>query len=285
MLPTQQSLDAAVTDAKTNADGSLTPDYTSTDANAYPMPSITYAVVPTRGATPTQAAQDQAMLSQLLNLTAGPDTSDLPAGFVPLPSALYQEAQADIVQDFASEDAPVPTSSGSSTGSSTGTSTGSSSGSSPGGTSNGGPAGGGSSGSSSAPISSGGSAAASANSAHRINVLAPGATPGAQTKGDNVVEGTGTSGAHGSSHKAGNAESLNALSLASSNSGTLVPLALLLGFLALLLGSVMFLSRDVRRHVFEVGSAASGWVRRTSSAAKSRIRTWLNPARPGSSSQ
>ena len=60
------------------------------------MPSITYAVVPTRGVTATQAAQDQAMLTQVLDLTGGADTSDLPAGFVPLPSSLYQEAQADI---------------------------------------------------------------------------------------------------------------------------------------------------------------------------------------------
>jgi hypothetical protein len=274
VLPTEQSLDAAVADAKTNADGSLTPDYTSTDPNAYPMPSLTYAVVPTRGVTPTQAAQDQAMLTQLLNLTAGADTSDLPAGFVPLPSSLYQEAQADIAQDFASEDAPVPTSSSSS------------SGSSPGGTSSGGTSGGSSSGSSAAPTSSGGvPSAAAGSSTHRINVVAPPTTPGAQTKGNNVVEGEGTSGAPGSSNKPGNAGSLDALSLASSNSGTLVLLALLLGFLALILGSVMFLSRDVRRHVFEVGSTVYGFIRRTSSAAKSRIRTWLNPARPGSNSQ
>jgi hypothetical protein len=275
VLPTQQSLDAAVEDATTNADGSLTPDYASTDPNAYPMPSITYAVVPTRGVTTTQAAQDQAMLTQVLNLTGGADSSDLPAGFVPLPSSLYQQAQADIVQDFASEGAPATTSSGSSSGSSAG------------GSSSGGTSGGSSSGSSSAPASSGGSAAASGSSTHRINVLAPPTTPGAQTKGNNVVEGAGAgaSGAQGSSHKPGNAESLNSLSLASSSSGTLVPLVLLLGFLALILGSILFLSRDVRRHVFEVGSTVFDWVRRTSRAAVGRVRSWLNPARPGSSPQ
>ncbi len=47
VAPTAASLAAAVADGTKNADGTVTPNYTTQDANAYPMPMLSYAVVPT----------------------------------------------------------------------------------------------------------------------------------------------------------------------------------------------------------------------------------------------
>jgi len=257
VLPTQQSLDAAVADATVNPDGSLTPNYQSTDPNAYPMPSITYAVVPTRGVTASQVAADQAMLTQLLSLTGGADTGNLPAGFVPLPSSLYQKALADVQSDFANENAPVPT---------TTTTTTSSASSSSSGTAHQG----------SAPAAG---ATTPASAAHTSTATAPHASTA--SAGASTVATTTTTASPGSSR---HGQSLGSLSLVASNSGNLIPVSVLLGVLAVALGCVLFLSPGLRRHLFDLGHAASLRVRRVTAKAVAglkKVPAWLGAARAG----
>jgi hypothetical protein len=107
--PSAASIDAALADATTNADGSLTPSYTNTtDAAAYAMPSVIYAAVPTDPLPESQATAVRQMLGSLLNLTGGSDDAGLPSGFVPLTPALYAAAQKDLTKDITGL-APVPT--------------------------------------------------------------------------------------------------------------------------------------------------------------------------------
>jgi hypothetical protein len=106
--PTETSLAAAVSVAKTNADGTLTPDYTSTNAAAYPMPDVIYAAVSADPVPAAQAAAETAELTQMLALTGtgGSNLGQLPAGFVPLPPSLVTQAQTDIAKDIVA--APTP---------------------------------------------------------------------------------------------------------------------------------------------------------------------------------
>jgi hypothetical protein len=108
VTPTATSLDAAVQVAKPNADGSLTPDYASTNADAYPMPDVIYAAVSTDPVPASQASAETELLTQMLNLTGtgGSNVGQLPAGFVPLPANLVTQAQAGIVKDIVA--APTP---------------------------------------------------------------------------------------------------------------------------------------------------------------------------------
>ncbi len=273
VLPTQQSLDAAVSDATENADGSLTPNYTTTDPNAYPMPSITYAVVPTRGVSATQAAADQAMLSQVLNLTGGSDTPDLPAGFVPLPSALYQQAQNDIANDFANEGAPTTTTTAPSGPSGSSGSSGSGTAGSAG----------------PAPVNGqpGGTASAATASAG-ANAPSGSASPSHTTTTPGTIKGTGGGVPSTNSHQAsaspssGHHQSLSSLSLVASASSNLLPVVILLGILALLMGSLLFLSAGLRRHVFDTGHALSTRIRAWSAKVAVRLKKvpgWLGAAR------
>ena len=100
VAPTAASLDAAVNDATVNQDGSLTPVNSTTDAAAYPMPSIVYAVVNTAPVSQSQATADTTFLTQLLDLTGGTTAGDLPQGFVPLPPALATQARTDVAKDI-----------------------------------------------------------------------------------------------------------------------------------------------------------------------------------------
>jgi hypothetical protein len=114
VLPTPASLDAALTDAEangTNPDGSITPDYATTDPAAYPMPDVIYAAVSTKPVPATQASNETNLLTQMLALTGtgGANVGQLPPGFAPLPSNLVSEAQSDITKDIVAEPAP-PTS-------------------------------------------------------------------------------------------------------------------------------------------------------------------------------
>jgi hypothetical protein len=109
VLPTTASLDAALSDATVNPDGSYTPQNLASDPAAYPMPSVIYAVVPT---TPQPAADATAvsdLLTQLLQLTSGSETSDLPDGFVPLPADIAAQSAADITKDIQTAAPPTTT--------------------------------------------------------------------------------------------------------------------------------------------------------------------------------
>ena len=86
-------------DATQNPDGSLTPVNSPSDAAAYPMPSVIYAVVKTAPVSQSQATAESTLLTQLLDLTGGNDVGDLPQGFVPLPANLLALARADVTRD------------------------------------------------------------------------------------------------------------------------------------------------------------------------------------------
>jgi hypothetical protein len=112
--PSATSLDAAVAVAKTNADGTLTPDYASTNPDAYPMPDVIYAAVSANPVPAAQAAAETAELTQMLALTGtgGSNVGQLPAGFVPLPASLVTQAQADIAKDIVAQPSPPPATGG-----------------------------------------------------------------------------------------------------------------------------------------------------------------------------
>jgi hypothetical protein len=107
--PTATSLAAAVSVAKNNADGTLTPDYAGTNADAYPMPDVIYAAVSANPVPASQAAAETAELTQMLALTGtgGSNAAQLPAGFVPMPASLVTQAQADIANDIVANTPPT----------------------------------------------------------------------------------------------------------------------------------------------------------------------------------
>jgi hypothetical protein len=108
VTPSATSLDAALQVATTNADGSLTPNYASTNPDAYPMPDVIYAAVSTGQVPASQASAETKLLTQMLALTGtgGSNVGQLPAGFVPLPPNLVTQSQADITKDIVA--APTP---------------------------------------------------------------------------------------------------------------------------------------------------------------------------------
>jgi hypothetical protein len=99
VLPTTKSLDAAVAGATENANGTLSPNFRDKNPAAYPLPQIWYAVVPTSNLSATAAQADRTLLGDLLKLSGGSQTSDLPTGFVPLPKSLDRVAAADLSRD------------------------------------------------------------------------------------------------------------------------------------------------------------------------------------------
>jgi hypothetical protein len=108
VAPTVASLDAALTDATVNPDGSYTPKNLASDPAAYPMPSVIYAVVPTAPLASSDAAAVTELLTQLLDLTGGKASGNLPQGFVPLPASIDATATADVAKDVTSI-TPAPT--------------------------------------------------------------------------------------------------------------------------------------------------------------------------------
>ena len=254
VLPDQTSLDAALSDATVNPDGSLSPDETTTDPAAYPMPSITYAAVPTSGLTASQVTEDQEMLTQVLDLTGGPDTADLPAGFVPLPSSLDQQAQADIATDFTSGKTLGGAASNASGGGSSTTTTTSTTIITPT------PA--------PSPNKSSGSTAGSSPAASPI-VRPPVSTNPSPEPSTHVslVPSLTTPITHpsgsGSTSSSGSRGFLESIKLTSSSSRLLLPLFLLLGMLALMLGILMFLLPGFRRRTFTLAHAGARGMRRS----------------------
>ena len=107
--PTPTSLDAAVQVATPNPDGTITPNYTSTNPDVYPMPDVIYAAVSTAPVPAAQASAETDLLTQMLQLTGtgGSNVSLLPAGFVPLPASLVTQAQAGIAKDIVAAPSPV----------------------------------------------------------------------------------------------------------------------------------------------------------------------------------
>ena len=106
--PSQSSLYASVADASQNANGTITPNYQDTsDPSAYAMPVVIYAVVPNGSLSQGDLTDVQSMLNSLVATSDDP-TSDLPPGFVQLPSSLYTQATAAISNLTAAPSVPSP---------------------------------------------------------------------------------------------------------------------------------------------------------------------------------
>jgi hypothetical protein len=103
VAPTTSSLEAAAGDftACPSADlscpaGTFAVNYGDTNAAAYPLANITYAIVPT---STFSNAEGTAVKSLLTNLVDYSHSSAVPAGYAPLPDSIYQAALADIATD------------------------------------------------------------------------------------------------------------------------------------------------------------------------------------------
>jgi len=142
VAPAAASIDAALADATMEPNGTLANDYAdSADAGAYSMPDVVYAAVSTDPVPAATAAAERTVLDSLLSLSA-PGASGLPAGFVPLTSAVYGQGQAEVAADIHAA-LPPPAGTGASGGSATGSAGGATNGSSAGGGKAGGGKGGG----------------------------------------------------------------------------------------------------------------------------------------------
>jgi hypothetical protein len=104
--PSAASITAALSAATPAPNGTLIPSFTTTNAAAYPMPMVTYALISTSPQPSTdQADQLTEMLTNLVNYshTGGAGSSEpLPPGYVPLPDNLAQQALTEISKDVIS---------------------------------------------------------------------------------------------------------------------------------------------------------------------------------------
>jgi uncharacterized membrane protein YgcG len=123
--PTTASLEAGAadltpcpTDLLSCPAGTFAMNYDSTslssDANAYPMPDITYALVSTAPQPASQVSAEQSLLDNLVNFSHN-SGNQLPAGYAPLPTGMYNAAITAITNDLVAEPS-TPASSGGGTG-------------------------------------------------------------------------------------------------------------------------------------------------------------------------
>lgn len=255
--PTPASIDAAVADATSNPDGTITPKYVDTgsanSAASYVLPAVIYAVVP-QGASTSDLQSSQSLLNNILDVTGGKDVSSLPSGFVPLTSGLYQQAQNQVAALYK---APPPTNGNKSGG-------------------GGGPAPGNGSGGSGNAAATGSGSAAFGSSGTSGSTTGSGLNSTAGTysgSGGTQASSTGGSGQgsanakqtagkssrrHGRKKTAGAPSSSPLYSpflLAASGSRYLVPLVIVLGFAAALLGAVLLFWDGFRKTVRAVSRA------------------------------
>ena len=134
--PSASAVTAALNDATTNSDGTISPNYDDTgDSTAYPMPMVTYALVSTSPQpTSAQATQLKDLLTNVVTYShnGGTSSDPLPAGYTPLPSNMYSQALSDISKDIVGPGGSSPGGGGGSGGSSPGSSAGGGPGAAPG---------------------------------------------------------------------------------------------------------------------------------------------------------
>jgi hypothetical protein len=75
-------------------------DTTTDAAGAYPMPDITYALVPTAPQAPAQAQAMKNLLTNLVDVSEGDGAAPLPPGYYPMPTTMANAALADISTDI-----------------------------------------------------------------------------------------------------------------------------------------------------------------------------------------
>jgi hypothetical protein len=117
--PTANSIDAALANVTPCPAGNLTcplgtyqVNYSAKTPTAYPMPNITYAMVPTAPLPPTKAAALKDLLTNLVSYSHNGGSLPLPNGYAPLSTPLYQAALADIAKDVVSQPGSGPSAPG-----------------------------------------------------------------------------------------------------------------------------------------------------------------------------
>lgn len=97
--PTDDAILEGLKAGTSNADGTNSPDFSSTEPGAYPLWSITYAVVPTKTTSSFDEAKGQNLAKFLEHVTSEEGQQQAQAlGFVPLPQELRDRAKAAIAQ-------------------------------------------------------------------------------------------------------------------------------------------------------------------------------------------
>jgi hypothetical protein len=111
VAPSTSSIDDALADATTGANGVLSYNYDDTDdANAYPMPLVTYAIVSTASQSAFADEAEGDLLANLVSYSHSGGSIPLPPGYVALPDNLYDQADADITKLFPTAVIPAATS-------------------------------------------------------------------------------------------------------------------------------------------------------------------------------
>ncbi len=91
---TPASITAALKDGKTGDDGMVTPDYSTSDPKAYPMPFVSYVTAPTAGISTASGTT----LRGFMNYAINQGRTRIPGGYVPLPAFLGSKTTAVIKQ-------------------------------------------------------------------------------------------------------------------------------------------------------------------------------------------
>lgn len=253
VAPTQASVDAALADAKTNGRGMVTLDYDDTsDAAAYPLPMVTYALVSTKKQPAAQAQQIQQLLTNLVDYSHADGVGysvPMPAGYYPLPDDLYNDALKDITKDVVGPSGHQSGSSGSGSSASSGSSSSAS-------------------GTRHPSSSSSTSSTSSTSSAHKTKKSPPTTSAPAPTPAVALRAGHGTlptvsapsAGSTGSIPPVGPLKPLETrLFVALDSDRYLMPLLAVVAALCLIVGPLLYLSPSLRRRV----AAASGGARRS----------------------
>jgi ABC-type phosphate transport system substrate-binding protein len=106
VAPSPASLASAVGDATTAPDGTLTPNWDTSNPDSYPLPMLSYAAVPTSKGWPNFTADDGKTLAAFLHYTAGDGQQALAKGSYPLTDPLASQTNAAAAKIPTSE--PVP---------------------------------------------------------------------------------------------------------------------------------------------------------------------------------
>lgn len=119
---TPASITAALTAAKKNADGTVSPNFATTDPNAYPLPLVDYVTAPTDVIQPDRGIT----LRKFLNYAVTTGRTQVPAGYAPLPQPFVKQTLAAIsrIPDSAPKTPHHHRSGGGTTGGGSGTTTG-----------------------------------------------------------------------------------------------------------------------------------------------------------------
>ena len=119
VAPTKDSVEAALNAATpctqvtaTCPAGTFSFNYNNADPAAYPMPDITYAVIPAASQAKDVAPNVKNLLDNMINFST---SGDLPQGYYPLPAAMAKTALAEVddaLYPKATPTTPVPTATG-----------------------------------------------------------------------------------------------------------------------------------------------------------------------------